>query len=220
MGDHVVLAERVRRPRLEEEEPRADGTVGILEPDRDEADFLAGHLGAGLDREVGAGAGVEGRIPGPARALADGPGTEHVHGAAHGREHGLGLEYVELVLPGAESDGAGDLVAVHQGLDDEHPLVDVFHAQGILGRFRDDDLVGLAVDHELPPAFMHVLAVGALPDGESPFLEEMDGRIDVAGDVVDEVLTGDPHEVLPHIVHILFRCIVTLGNTHILVQGR
>ena len=186
------------RAGLEEEEPCPDRTIGVLEPDRDEPHFLTGHFGAGLDREISAGAGVEGRIPGSAEAFTYGPGTEHVHGAAHAGDDRFSLEHVELVLPCAEADRTDTLVSVHERIDNEDSLEDLAACgrDRVLRCLGDDDLVGLAVDHELPPAFVDILALLVFPDLESPLFKEVDCRIHVAGNIVNQVFPGDAHEVL------------------------
>ena len=160
---------------LEEQEPGPDRAVRVLEPNRDEAHFLAGHLRAGLEGEISGGAGVPRRIPGAAHALTGGPRLEHVHRAAHGHQHGLCLEDVELVLAHARSPQRRRIVSPSiRGADDEDALEDLLDARsGVLGRLRDDDLVRFAVDHQLPAAFMNVIAGFILPDRQAPFFEQV-----------------------------------------------
>jgi hypothetical protein len=113
-----------------------------------------------------------------------------VGGPAGHRDDGLGLEDVDLVVAHAEADRAGDavvVVAVLQDVRDEHPLVDVLLADGQLGRLGHDRLVGLAVDHDLPLAVALVLAV-LHEERQPPLLEHVHGGVDVAPDVVGEVL--------------------------------
>ena len=106
-GYHVFLAKRVGRAGLEQEEPCADRAVAVFEPYRNEAYFLAGHLSAGLDGEICGRTGIPRGIPGASETLTNRTGTENVNGAAHGCDRRFGLEYVELILANAETNGAG-----------------------------------------------------------------------------------------------------------------
>jgi hypothetical protein len=175
-----------------------------------------------LNGEIGAGAGIEGWVPGAAEALTDGPGSEDMDGAAHGADHGLGFEHIEFFLTGAESDGAHDLVVFYQRFANEDALEDLSacFGKGILRGFGDEDLVGLAVDHELPPALMNVLALGVGPDLEAPFLEQVDGGVHVTGNIEDQVFTGDPHEVLTDILDVIFDRVLAVSYADVLVDGR
>jgi hypothetical protein len=152
------------------------------------------------------------------RGYADRTGLVDVHSAAAGDHSGFAFDDVDFVLAQGETDGTGDLVldvGVQQKLHDEATLKDVVLADGFLGGFGNDSLVGLAVDHDLPLtgadrlgtalqrshllAFLavQVLSVfGLLPYGKSPFLEQMDGIIDVAAQVEDQVFPDDSHQVV------------------------
>ena len=131
------------------------------------------------------------------------------------------------MLTHAEAHGAAYAVAVvlvGQQLDDEDALVDVVHAQGVLGGFGHDHLVGLTVDHALPftgpAAFAAVFQQGQafvsghltvhgvvfgvfLPDGQAPILEVMHGLVDVGAHAVNQVFPDDAHEVGADHVHIV-----------------
>ncbi len=226
VGHHIVFAEGVGRDGLEEQEPRADRAVSVLEADRNEPDFLAGHLGAGLDGEVGAGAGGERRVPGPAETLTGGPRTEHAHAAAHRAQDGLRAEHVELLLADTEADRTGDPVVFHNRFHDEHALVDVILAEGVLGGFRHDDLVGLTVDHNLPAAAPLIrtdpegVVFAFRPDRQTPLLEQVHGGVDVPGDVVNEVVAGDTHQVIPHVLHVVHHGVLIVAQADIQVDGR
>jgi len=141
---------------------------------------------------------------------------------AHGDEGGLGLEDVDLVFAHAEADGPGALVAIHERMGDEDALVDlaVGFGDGVLGGLGDDALVGLAVDHELPATFVDVLAVGVGPDGEAPLLEEVDRGVHVPRDAGHEVLTGDAHEVVAHVVKVIVKGVVSAVEIDVLVDRR
>jgi hypothetical protein len=105
---------------------------------------------------------------------------------------------------------------------DEHAL-EVLAAgfrQGVLRRLRHDDLVRLAVDHQLPAALVDVLAVLVLPDGQAPLLEQVDRRIHVAGDAGHAVLAGDAHEVVADVVKVVLQRVVAAVEVHVLVDGR
>ena len=89
--------------------------------------------------------------------------------------------------------------------------------EGLLGGLGDDPLVGFAVDHDLPLARTDRLAtvlqggqtfadgLGAvvtdavgvgLPDRQAPLFEQVHGVIDVAAQVVGQVVAGDTHQVV------------------------
>ena len=67
--DHILAAQGADGTGFKEKEPSANRTVSILETYRDETDFLAGHFSTGRNGEICAGAGVERRIPGAAKAF-------------------------------------------------------------------------------------------------------------------------------------------------------
>src|SRR4030065_162887 len=69
---------------------------------------------------------------------------------------------------GREAEGPGGarrVVLVVPQLDDENTLLDVLHAERLLRGFRDDPLVGFAVDHDLPLARTDRLAAGSSGPG-------------------------------------------------------
>jgi hypothetical protein len=144
-----------------------------------------------------------------------------VHRAAHLGTDSLSLEYVEFLFAGAEAVSAGDLVAVHDGTDDEYALVnfETGFVHGVEGGLGHDHLVRLTVDHDLPTALTDVLAVFIGPDGQAPFFEQMHGRVDVAGDVEDQVVTGDAHQVLADVANVVFASVLVVAVANILVDG-
>ncbi len=218
--DHVVFAVGVDGLGLEEQEPGTHRAVAVLEARRHEAVFHHRQLGAGLGGHGVGGAGVPHRVPGAARAFAHRARTEQVDAAAGGQQHGLGLVDVDAVLAHREAHRAGDargVVLVVDELDDEDALLDAVQAQRLLGRLGDDPLVRLAVDHDLPLARAHRLAavlqrrqvflecLGAvvahavgvgLPDRQAPFLEQVHRFVDVAPEVVGQVVARDAHQVV------------------------
>ena len=106
--------------------------------------------------------------------------------------------------------------------DDKHTLVDFAHAglqQGIFGGFRHDDFVRFAVDHELPAAFMDVLAFGVFPDGQAPLFEQVDAGIDVAGDIGHEVFARDAHQVVTHVIDIILHRVGAVFQANVLIDG-
>ena len=128
------------------------------------------------------------------------------------------------MLAHRKADGAGDAVIfvfVEQQLDDEDALVDVFDADGLLGRLGDDGFVTLAVDHDLPAprayrfaaiAERHALGLLVLPDGQAPFLEEMNRVVDVAANIVNQVVARQPHEIgRDHAAIIVWRVLAEIG---------
>ena len=229
--DDIVLAEGVGRLGLEQEEPCADGPIAVLEAGRDEAVLHHRKLGADFGRHGVGRARVPHRVPHAPHAFAGGARTEHVHRAAGDVEDGLGLENVELVLADRKADRAGDLVGVvgvEQVLHDEDAFEDVLHPQRLLGRLGDDGLVAFAVDHDLPAAgadglaavlealaalLLPARAVDAaafhfLPDRQAPFLEQVHQIVDVAADVVDEVVAGDAHEIRRNVAAVVLGGVV------------
>ena len=182
-----------------------------------------GHLGPGADLQGVGRAGVPGGVPDAAEALALGPGTVDAGGAAAAADDGLGLEDVDLVVPHREADhagNAGQVVGIEQRVGDEDPLVEVTLAERVLGRLGHDRLVGLAVDHDLPAALTLVVPVLVLEDRQPPLLEHVDGGVDVAGEVVDEVLPGQAHQVLADVADELLRGVLAPLHAHVHVDGR
>ena len=107
-------------------------------------------------------------------------------------------------------------------MGDEHPF-EVLPAglgQRVLGGLGHDDLVRLAVDHQLPAALMHVLAVLVLPDGQAPLLEQVDRGVDVARDVGDEILARDAHQIVADVVDVVLYGIVAAVEVDVHVDGR
>ena len=241
---HVVFVVSVGGLSFEEQEPGADRTVTVFKAGGHETVFHEDHLGADFGRHGIGGTSVPDRIPGTTLTFTHGPGPEDVNHAAAGHDHGFAFEDVGFVFPDAETNGAADLVGVGfvgQQLDDENTLVDVVHAQGVLGGFGHDHFVGLTVDHALPTAgtaaFAAVFQQGQtlvtsslavdgvafvifLPDRQTPILEVMYILVDVGADAVDQVFTDDAHEVGAHHVdvigNLIFRANVGVdgGQTH------
>ncbi len=222
-GYHVLFTHCVGCAGLEQEEPSADRAVTIFKTNRDEAHFLAGHFCAGHNGEICGGAGIPRRIPGAAEAFTDGPGTEYVYCAAHQSDGCFGFEYVKLVFTYAEAYAADAFVAVHKGLGDENaliqPILEAGFVHGVLCGFGHEHFIGLTVDHDLPTAFMHVLAGVVFPNGEAPFLEKMDGRVNVTSDIVHQVFTGYAHEILTNVLHVVFQRIFAGCVADVLVDG-
>ena len=142
--------------------------------------------------------------------------------ATHGGQRGLGFEHVHLVLSDTEPDGAHALVTVYEGVGDEDALevLPIGLRQSVLGSLGNDDLVRLAVDHQLPTTLVDVSALLILPDGQAPLLEQVNRRVHVASDAGHEVLAGDAHEVVPDVVTVILQGIVAAVQVHVLVDGR
>ena len=203
-------------------EPHAHRAVAVLEPGGHKPVLHLGHFGADGDHQPVGRTGGEDRVPGAAQPLAYRPGPEHVGSSAGGDDHRPRPEDVELVLPYGESHGAGDavgLVGVGQQVGDAHPLVEVLRPQSRAGRLGGDGLDGLAVDRYLPPADAFVFAVFPLPDGQPPFLQQVDGVIHVAADVIDEVFPGQPHHVVDHVADEVFRGVPPEALAHVTIDG-
>ena len=92
--------------------------------------------------------------------------------------------------------------------------------QGGAGRLGGDGLDGLAVNGNLPASDALVLAVFLLPDGEAPFLQQMDGVVHVSAHVVDEVLAGEAHHVVDDVVDEVLRGVPAVALAHVAVDGR
>ena len=227
VSGHVIFAVSVGGLGLEEQEPGADRAVTVLKAGGHETVFHQHHLGADFSGHGIGGAGVPYGVPGTTLAFTHRPGPEDVDHTAAGDDHGLAFKDIGLVLTDAEAHRPADAVGVllvGQQLDDEDALIDVVHAQGVLGGFGHDHLVGLTVDHALPTAgadaltavfqqgqalvsgdlAVHGVVFGVfLPDGEAPILEVMHGLVDVGAHAVDQVFPDDAHEIGAHHVHIV-----------------
>ena len=225
----VELAQAVLHLGLEQQEPGADRTVPILEAGGGEAVFHHGQGCTDLGTHGVGGTGVPYRVPSATLALTGGPGTEDVDRAAAGDQGSLALVDMHLVLAGGETDGTGDgvlFVLVKQHLDDEHALMHVGLAQGLLGGLGNDALVGLTVDHDLPltgtnrhTAFTQGLGrlgtvqvaavVGTLPDRQTPLLEQLDRLVNVTTEVINEVFANNAHQVVADHLDIVFDGVLT-----------
>ena len=139
---------------------------------------------------------------------------------------------MDFVLTGGEAHGTGDAVGgvlVEEQLHDEAAFHVAVVAEGFLGSFSNDALVGLTVDHDLPAAgtdglgtgthglasgksFSAVEVVDAIvslgPDREAPILEELDGVVNVTAYVEDEVIANDVHKVVADHAHVVVRSVV------------
>ena len=221
--DEVVFAGGVGEVGAEQLRPGANRAVGILETAGHEAVFHLGHLAADGNDETVHRAGVEDGVPGASHAFAHAAGTEQGSGAAGATYHGVGLENVDHILANAEPDGAGDaigVVGIGEQVGDENAFVVVIRAEGFFGGFRDDGLVGLAVNHYLPATFTDVLFVVVVPEGQPPLLEHVDAAVHVAGDVVHQVFPGNAHHVIADVLDVIFGLVPSPATAHIHVNGR
>ena len=76
------------------------------------------------------------------------------------------------------------------------------------------------MNHDLPFALAQIAAgFGVLHDRKAPFLEFMDGRIDVAGNVVAEILAHQSHQVIAGVAHMVFRLVLVPLHAHVAVDG-
>ena len=221
-----VFAQTVEGFGFEQQEPGTHRAVTVFKAGRRETVFHHGQFGTDLHGHGVGGTGVPYGIPGPAFTFTNRTGLVDVHRAAAGNHHGLAFDDVDDVLAYGETDGAGDLVGhlgIHQQFDDEAALDDVVIAYGQLGGFGDDALVGLTVDHDLPftgtdrfgaglqgPHFLTLIAVqvlavfGFLPDGQAPLFKQVNGIVDIAAQIEDQVFTDQTHQVVAHHAHIVF----------------
>ncbi len=230
--DHVVFAISIDRLGFEQQEPCADRAVAVLETGGHETVFHHGHLGTGFGSHRVGRTGVPHRVPCAALAFTHGTGTEQVHATASGEQDGLGFVDVNGVIAHREADCTGDaagVVLVVDQFDDEDAFLDAAQPQSLLGSFGHDPLVGFAVDHDLPfagtyrfaavlqqrQAFLdgfravvaHAFSVG-LPDRQTPFFEQVHRVIDIATEVVGQVVAGDTHQVVGDHARIIGRILL------------
>ena len=197
--------------RLEQQEPGADRAVAVLEAGEHDPVLHLDHLGAcvAITQAVGRSAAPR-RIPGPSHAFADRPRLEDVRSAAGGDDDRFRPEDVETPVADVEADGTGDAVGtrlVHQQMGHHDPVVHL--AGGLPGGLGDDRLVALAVDHDLPFAFSQIPAgLRVLHDRQAPLLELVDRGVDMPGDVVDQVLPHQPHQVAACVAHEVLRLVL------------
>ena len=145
-----------------------------------------------------------------------------MNGATQGGNDGLGLEYIEFLFTGAESDSTNTLITIHDRINNKDPFIDFATciSNGVFSGLCNDDLIGLTIDHKLPAAFMNILAFFVCPDLEAPFFKKMYRGIYVTGNVVDQVFSGNPHQVLANVTDIVFYRIIAVSDAHVLVDGR
>ena len=202
------------------QEVGADRAVAVLEAGEDDAVLHLRHLGADPDGERVGGGTAPGRIPRPAHAFADRAGLVDMRRTTGADDHGLAAEHIEIPGPDVEPDGAGDPVGlglVHQEMGHHDPVVDF--GGGLAGGFGDDRLVALAVDHDLPLALTLITSgLGVLHDRQTPFLELVDGRVDMPGDVVAQVLAHEPHEVVAGVADMVLGLVLVPLHAHVAVD--
>ena len=216
----VLLAVGVLRVGLQVQEVGADRTVAVLEAREDDPVLHLRHLGADQDRQRVGGRAAPWRIPGASHALADRARLEDVRGAAGGDDHRLGAEHIEIPGAHVEANRAGDPLArfVHQQVGHHDAVVDF--GGGLARGLRDDGLVALAVDHDLPFAFALVPpGLGVPHDGQAPLLELVHRGVDMPGDVVAEVLAHQTHEVGARVADVVFGLVLVPLHAHVAVDG-
>src|SRR5438874_2085343 len=131
--------------------------------------------------------------PRPALTSSSGARFEDVRCAAGRHDHRLGAENIEVAGANVETDCAGDPIGplfIHQQVSDHDPVVDF--AGGFARGFGDDWLVAFAVDHDLPFAFALISSgLGVAHDRQTPFLKLMHRGVDVARNVVAQILANE-----------------------------
>ena len=140
---------------------------------------------------------------------------------AGGDDDRLGAEDVEVPVPDVETHCAGDPVGprrIHQQVGDHDPIVDF--GRGLARCLGDDRLVALAVDHDLPFAFALIPpGLRVSHDRETPFLELVHGGIDMASDVVAQILAHQTHEVIARVADMIFGLIFVPVHAHVTIDG-
>jgi hypothetical protein len=98
--------------------------------------------------------------------------------------------------------------------------------KAFFGGFRHDALVGFTVDHDLPfagpdrlgarfqgPHGLALVAVQVfaggifLPNGQTPFLEQMHRVVHVTTKVENQVISGQTHKIVSDHLHVVFRSV-------------
>ena len=216
----IEFTRGIRDLRLQQQEPRPNRTVPVLEARQDDLVLHLRHHCARRYQQAISGSCAPRSVPGPPHALADGPRTINVRTAAGADDDRLRAEHVELAGAHMETNGARDavrLLAVHQQVRHHDPVVNL--GDGLACGLGDDRLVALAVNHDLPLAFAQVAAgLRILDDRQAPLLEHVYRRVDVAGDVVDQVLAHQTHEVAARVAHEVLGLVLVPLHAHVAVD--
>ena len=127
----------------------------------------------------------------------------------------------EITCTNIEADGARDtvfLLLVHQQVRHHDPVVNL--GRRLACRLRDDGLIALAVDHDLPLSFALVTTSFRIAHHwQTPLVKLMYGGIDVPSDVVAEVFTYETHKVVPGVAHVILGLILVPLHAHVGIDG-
>ncbi len=205
---------------LEMQEVGADRAIAVLEPGEDDAVFHLRHLSTGEDGQCIGGGAAPWRIPGPSHAFAGCARLEDVRCATSGHDNGLRAEDVEIPSADIETDGACDPIGVRlipKQVCHHDPVVDF---GGCLARgLGDNRLVAFAVNHDLPLAFAQIPpGFRVFHDGQAPLLELVHRRVDVAGNVVPQILPHQPHEIVPGVADMVLGLILVPLHAHVAID--
>ncbi len=216
----VLFAQSILRIGLEVQEVGPDRTIAVLKTGQHDAVFHLRHFRTGLDQQAIGRARRPRRVPDTPRALAHGTRFVDVRCAAGGDDHGLRLEDVVVAGTDVEADGTGHAVflrLVHQQV--RHTDAVEHLVGGFLRGFGDDGFVGLPMNHDLPAAFALVgTGLGVAHERQTPFLELVHGRVDVARHVEQQVLAHHAHEVDARIADMVFRIVLAEAGAHVAVD--
>src|SRR5262245_30849011 len=205
---------------LQVQKVRANRPVTILKAGEDDAVFHLRHLGADQDRQRVCRCAAPRRIPGAAHTFANGARLEDVRSATGGDDYRLGAKDMKVTGAYVKSNRPRDPFAllVHQQMGHHDPVVNF--GGGLAGGLCDDRLIAFAVDHDLPLAFTLITAGHWVAhDRQTPLLELMHRRINMAGNVVTQVLAHETHQVSARITNMVFRLVLVPLHAHVAVDG-
>src|SRR4029079_8556904 len=216
----IILPVGVLRVSLEVQEVGTDGTIAVLETGEDDPVLHLCHRGADQNGQSIGGGAAPGGIPGAPHAFTDCARLEDVRRAARRHDDRFRAEYVKMPGTDIEADGACNALAplVHQQVGHHDPVIDF--GSGLACSLGDDGLVALAVDHDLPFAFALISPVLRVShDRQAPLLELVHRGVDMPRNVVAQILTHQPHQVVPRVADMIFELIFVPLHAHVAVYS-
>ncbi len=110
------------------------------------------------------------------------------------------------------------LAVIHQQVGDANAVEDL--VRRFLGGLGHDGLVGLAVNHDLPASLTQIApGFRVLHDGETPLLELVHRRVNVARHVEQQVFPHHSHQVDASVADMVLRLVFAPAGTHVAVDG-